>query len=87
LGYARAGSNPVSVVGITPLLKFTLQWCSGNMVAFQAIAPGSIPGWSIDTVAEWLRRTTRNRLGSSRAGSNPVSVVRRGGRVVKAIDC
>ena len=28
-----------------------------------------------DTVAEWLRRSTRNRLGLSRAGSSPVSVV------------
>ena len=27
-----------------------------------------------DTVAEWLRRLTRNQLGLSRAGSSPVSV-------------
>ena len=38
--------------------------------------PGSIPGYNIiDTVSEWLRRSTRNRLGSARAGSNPVGVV------------
>ena len=29
---------------------------------------------NIDTVAEWLRRLTRNQLGLSRAGSSPVSV-------------
>ena len=28
-----------------------------------------------DTVAEWLRRPTRNRLGLSRVGSSPASVV------------
>ena len=27
-----------------------------------------------DTVAEWLRRSTRNRLGLSRVGSSPASV-------------
>ena len=27
-----------------------------------------------DTVAEWLRRSTRNRLGLSRVGSSPTSV-------------
>ena len=27
-----------------------------------------------DTVAEWLRRPTRNRLGFSRVGSSPASV-------------
>jgi hypothetical protein len=27
-----------------------------------------------DTVAEWLRRRTRNPLGSARAGSNPAGV-------------
>ena len=27
-----------------------------------------------DTVAEWLRRPTRNRLGLSRVGSSPASV-------------
>ena len=27
-----------------------------------------------DTMAEWLRRLTRNQLGSSRAGSNPARV-------------
>ncbi len=27
-----------------------------------------------DTVAEWLRRSTRNRLGVSRVGSSPASV-------------
>ena len=29
-----------------------------------------------DTVAEWLRRPTRNRLGLSRVGSSPASVDR-----------
>ena len=28
----------------------------------------------VDTVAEWLRRSTRNRLGLSRVGSSPTSV-------------
>ena len=28
-----------------------------------------------DTVAEWLRRSTRNRLGLSRVGSSPTGVV------------
>ena len=28
----------------------------------------------VDTVAEWLRRVTRNHLGFSRAGSNPAGV-------------
>ena len=28
-----------------------------------------------DTLAEWLRRSTRNRLGLSRTGSSPVGVV------------
>ena len=28
-----------------------------------------------DTVAEWLRRWTRNPLGSARVGSNPTGVV------------
>lgn len=28
-----------------------------------------------DSVSEWLRRSTRNRLGSARTGSNPVAVV------------
>ena len=31
--------------------------------------------WSRDTVAEWLRRMTRNHLGFSRVGSSPASVV------------
>jgi hypothetical protein len=30
---------------------------------------------TLDTVAEWLRRSTRNRLGLSRVGSSPASVV------------
>ena len=29
----------------------------------------------IDSVAEWLRRETRNLMGFSRAGSNPAAVV------------
>ena len=29
----------------------------------------------IDTVSEWLRRWTRNPLGSARRGSNPLGVV------------
>ena len=29
---------------------------------------------SIDSVAEWLRRWTRNPLGSARVGSNPIAV-------------
>ena len=29
---------------------------------------------SIDTVSEWLRRWTRNPLGSARRGSNPLAV-------------
>lgn len=28
-----------------------------------------------DTVSEWLRRWTRNPLGSARRGSNPLGVV------------
>ena len=44
------------------------------MVAFQAIASGSIPGGgNLDQMAEWLRRWTANPLGSARAGSNPVA--------------
>jgi hypothetical protein len=31
--------------------------------------------FSYDTLAEWLRRSTRNRLGLSRVGSSPASVV------------
>ena len=30
----------------------------------------------IDSVAEWLRRETRNLMGFSRAGSNPAAVVK-----------
>ena len=30
---------------------------------------------TIDTVSEWLRRWTRNPLGSARRGSNPLGVV------------
>ena len=52
------------------------QWFSGKIQRCHRWAPGSIPGWrSSDTVAEWLRRLTRNQLGLSRAGSSPVSVV------------
>ena len=32
-------------------------------------------GRAQDTVAEWLRRWTRNPLGSARVGSNPTGVV------------
>ena len=32
-------------------------------------------GVSKDTVSEWLRRWTRNPLGSARRGSNPLGVV------------
>ena len=45
----------------------------GPRVRFSA---GAHRGYgSSDTVAERLRRSTRNRLGLSRAGSSPVSVV------------
>ena len=36
--------------------------------------PGSNLLMIYDTVAEWLRRSTRNRLGLSRVGSSPASV-------------
>ena len=54
------------------------QWFSGKIQRCHRWAPGSITGWrkvQSDTVAEWLRRLTRNQLGLSRAGSSPVSVV------------
>ena len=52
------------------------QWFSGKIQRCHRWAPSSILGWrSSDTVAEWLRRLTRNQLGLSRAGSSPVSVV------------
>ena len=43
----------------------------------QAIRPTDIMGYSMGlfvsaVVAEWLRRLTRNQLGSARTGSNPV---------------
>ena len=44
----------------------------GPRVRFRAGAGTSET--NIDTVAEWLRRLTRNQLGLSRAGSSPVSV-------------
>eukprot|EP00985_Skeletonema_marinoi_P009781 scaffold4569_cov174-Skeletonema_marinoi.AAC.2 len=37
-----------------------------------------------DTVAEWLRRSTRNRLGLSRVGSSPASVVIVGSEISSA---
>ena len=64
------------------MIVIECQWFSGKIQRCHRWAPGSIPGWRIvielrkyDTVAEWLRRSTRNRLGLSRAGSSPVSVV------------
>ena len=57
------------------LLISKCQWFSGKIQRCHRWAPGSIPGWRrFDTVAEWLRRLTRNQLGLSRAGSSPVSV-------------
>ena len=52
------------------------QWFSGKIRRCHRWAPSSILGWrsTYDTVAEWLRRLTRNQLGLSRAGSSPVSV-------------
>ena len=58
--------------------KSMCQWFRGKIQRCHRWAPGSIPGWrkvQSDTVAEWLRRLTRNQLGLSRAGSSPVSVV------------
>ena len=61
---------------IMNLLISKCQWFSGKIQRCHRWAPGSIPGWRrFDTVAEWLRRLTRNQLGLSRAGSSPVSVV------------
>ena len=61
------------------LLSGLCQWFSGKIQRCHRWAPSSILGWRIfppgvDTVAEWLRRLTRNQLGLSRAGSSPVSV-------------
>ena len=67
LGSARAGSNPADCA-----LLFFFQ--TATVDSHQEISTTSKISKTDGTavVAEWLRRWTRNPLGSARTGSNPV---------------
>ena len=55
-----------------------LVWCRFYGLPRRISMPSKLPVWRsvwlYDTVAEWLRRWTRNPLGSARVGSNPTGV-------------
>ena len=66
MGSPRVGSNPTGVV---------FPWtCPRGRVATSDIIVKHFKAESYDTVSEWLRRWTRNPLGSARRGSNPLGV-------------
>ena len=45
-----------------------------DLLCFYKVSIITAPQLTSDRVAEWLRRSTRNRLGLSRVGSSPASV-------------
>ena len=77
------GSSPprdVGVFGGSPTWKSNLQTCWKSSkccltVVLLSTAPAAPDALFTAVVAEWLRRWTRNPLGSARAGSNPADCV------------
>nr|XP_049619311.1 uncharacterized protein LOC125994133 [Syngnathus scovelli] len=65
LGSPRAGSNPADNEA-----HFVLESCQPRQMHFDHVRTLSELSSTV-VVAEWLRRWTRNPLGSPRAGSNP----------------
>ena len=63
--------NLVSLSGFIFCDIATLGNCVGSNTDTAKAAHASL---SVDTVSEWLRRWTRNPLGSARRGSNPLGV-------------
>ena len=59
------------LVRVTVLSFF---FAHGTVMALFRIFHAKIETTRRDTVSEWLRRWTRNPLGSARAGSNPAGV-------------
>ena len=69
MGSSRAGSNPadcdfVYIFVLSLTLGVELLWSIRNILVTLTYFISAV-------MAEWLRRLTRNQMGSSRAGSNP----------------
>ena len=65
MGYSLAGSNPArSVVSIA-----INNSCAALKQMFSSFILYAVINQAV--MAEWLRRLTRNQMGSSRVGSNP----------------
>ena len=83
MGSSRVGSNPTRSEKIFDFFLemsralLALSTRPGKLVKLRCIIYKTILGSQISSaaMAEWLRRLTRNQMGSSRVGSNPTRSV------------
>ena len=69
MGSSRVGSSPTrSVKALHSLLQEKAEE-NQRKKSNRSLIDAEVKGWA--AMAEWLRRLTRNQMGSSRVGSNP----------------